>query len=241
METLLNELVQKLTAAYGDRLLSVVLFGSAAAGDYQGSWSDLNILCVLRQVRRNELQESEPIVRWWREKGNPSPVMLSEQEVSTSTDVFPLEFRDMLDSRKVLHGADPLVGVSIDDLHYRILVEHELRAKLLRLRQKAAGVLSDHDLTIRLLADSLSTFCVLARHALRLHGEPAPATKRATIELAAERFGIGGRAFYTLLDLRDGAVKPKSLDAPALFEDYLKEIEALVNAVDRLMSQREPL
>ena len=39
----------------------------------------------------------------------------------------------------------------IDDSFYRAQVEHELRAKLLRLRQKAAGMLSDQDLLRRLL------------------------------------------------------------------------------------------
>ncbi len=58
----------------------------------------------------------------------------------------------------------------VDDSFYRAQVEHDLRAKLLRLRQKASGMMSDADLLRRLLLDSVSTFCVLFRHALLLHG-----------------------------------------------------------------------
>ncbi len=47
MERVLNELVERLTKTYQDRLVSVVLYGSAAVGDHHGRYSDLNVLCVL--------------------------------------------------------------------------------------------------------------------------------------------------------------------------------------------------
>jgi hypothetical protein len=235
MEKLLNELVDRLRKAYGDRLLSVILYGSAAAGDYRGGASDLNVFCVLQSMSPAELRDGEATVKWWREQGNPSPVLMSAEEVRSSTDSFPLEFSDLLETRKVLFGSDPIAGLSVDETHYRILVEHELRAKLLRLRQKAAGILSDRDLLLRLMMDSISTFAVLARHSARLAGRPAPATKREAIRAAFEAFGMEPRASYTLLDLRDGAVKPRGVDSDSLFELYLREIEALVAAVDRLV------
>ena len=37
----------------------------------------------------------EDIFRWWREQGSPSPLLLSENEVATSTDCFPIEFHDI--------------------------------------------------------------------------------------------------------------------------------------------------
>ena len=68
-------------------------------------------------------------------------------------------------------GENVIAGLEVDYRFYRAMVEHELRAKMLRLRQKAGGVLSENDLLLRLMADSISTFCVLFRHALRLAGE----------------------------------------------------------------------
>jgi hypothetical protein len=69
-------------------------------------------------------------------------------------------------------------------------VEHDLRAKVLRLRQKAAGTLSDPGLLRRLLADSVSTFCVLLRHALALHGVAVAARKREIVERAVEHLSL---------------------------------------------------
>src|SRR5262249_51844017 len=152
------------------------------------AFSDLNILCVLSEITPGELAQSEPIFRWWRDQGNPAPLLLSEHEVQTSTDCFPIEFHDMQRQHRLLHGKDVVSPLQVDNSFYRAQVEHELRAKLLRLRQKASGILSDKDLLRQLLADSLSTFCVLFRHALMLHGHEARMRKREVIAQAREVF-----------------------------------------------------
>src|SRR5713226_613276 len=148
MEDTLNQLVEKLTKALGDRLVSVVLYGSAAAGDHHEGFSDLNVLCVLDQMTTSELAQSEPVFRWWREKGNPSPLLLSEHEVATSTDCFAIEFHDIKAHHRILQGKDVISQLVVDNSFYRAQVEHDLRAKLLRLRQKASGMLSEKDLLL---------------------------------------------------------------------------------------------
>jgi hypothetical protein len=227
-------LVERLTKTYQERLVSVMLYGSGAVGDHHGRYSDLNVLCVLREVTPRELGDSAPIFRWWRKLGNPSPLLLSREEVRTSTDCFPIEFHDIRERHRVLAGEDVAQDLAVDDSFYRAQVEHELRAKLLRLRQKAAGVLSARDLLLELMADSLSTFCVLFRHALLLHGVDARFEKSAIIDQAAEKFGIEPSPFRSLLDLREQKIKARQIQPGPLFERYLKEIQVVIDAVDRL-------
>lgn len=234
MDKKLTQLIEKLKAAHGKKLVSVILYGSAAAGDAHRQYSDLNVFCVLEELTGKELAASEPIFRWWREQGHPSPLLMERAEVAASTDCFPIEFHDMSERREVLYGEDPIAGLLIDYAFYRAQVEHELRAKLLRLRQKAAGVLSNNELLTRLMLESVSTFCVLARHAVRLAGREAPWAKRAIAAAMAETFGIEPRTFTMLLDLREGKPHPRNFEPAAVFEQYLKEIGALVDAVDRL-------
>src|SRR5271168_1315080 len=142
----LNQLVERLRKALGDDVLSVILYGSAATGDHHGKFSDLNVLCVLREIAPAQLRASETVFHWWREQGNPAPLLLTEHEVQTSTDCFAIEFHDIKQCHRVLYGADLVSALAIDDSFYRGQVEHELRAKLLRIRQKASGVLSDKKL-----------------------------------------------------------------------------------------------
>ena len=234
MERVLNQLVERLTKTYEDRLVSVMLYGSGAVGDHHGTYSDLNVLCVLREVTPRELGDSAPIFRWWRKLGNPAPLLLSRDEVRTSTDCFPIEFHDIKERHRVLAGEDVAQNLDVDDSFYRAQVEHELRAKLFRLRQKAAGVLSSGDLLLELMADSFSTFCVLFRHALLLHGMDARSEKSSIIDQAAEKFGIEPSPFRSLLDLRERKIKARQIQPGPLFASYLKEIQVVINAVDRL-------
>lgn len=234
MDKLVQQLVEKLQKAYGDRLVSVVLYGSAAAGDHQEKFSDYNVLCVLNRISPRELADSEAIFRWWREHGSPAPLLLSEEEVVTSTDCFAIEFSDMKRQNQLLAGKDIISTLAVDKRFYRAQVEHELRAKLLRLRQKAPGMFSDPDLLRRLLADSLSTFCVLFRHALLLHGEAAPATKREVIAQASQRFGFDPLPFEKLLAIREETLKAREVEPVPLLASYMDGIGLVIQAVDRL-------
>jgi predicted nucleotidyltransferase len=233
VEKILSQLVERLTKTFDSSLVSVVLYGSGAAGD-RDRRSDYNILCVLRQVTMRELALAEPIARWWRDAGNPSPLLLSEDELRTSTDAFPMEFRDIRAEHRILHGTDVVAGMFIDESFYRAQVEHELRAKLLRLRQKAAGMLSDKDLLRGLLADSLSTFCVLFRHGLILSGVEAKMKKREILEQARQIFGIDPAAFEKLLDLREERIPARQVDPGPLLDAYLKEINKVIGAVNAI-------
>ncbi len=229
----LEELVERLQKAYSNRLVSVVLYGSAAAGDHHEKFSDLNVLCVLDRVTPEALGDSEPIFKWWRARGNPSPLLMSEEEVRTSTDCFPIEFHDMAERRRVLFGKDVIEGLVIDKVFYRAQIEHDLRAKLLRLRQKAAEALNDQPALLRLMIDSVPNFLVLARHALLVSGIPAGSQKREISQNLAA-LGVQTEPFDILLDLREQKRKTSDVEPLELFALYLKQIEALVAHVDRI-------
>jgi hypothetical protein len=233
----LKELVTKLERAYQDRLLSVILYGSGAAreaGDHHGKFSDLNVLCVLKQITPRELGESEPIFRWWKEHKHPAPLLMSEEEVHHSADCFPIEYHDMKDRRKMLYGPDVIADVHIDSKYYRAQVEHELRAKLFRLRTQAAGVLSDPETLFSLCVDSVSTFCMLAHHALIVARSPVKSERRAVVHQLGQTLQMDVTPFNILLDVREDKSGADPGDPGELFAQYLECIRRLVEFVDGL-------
>jgi hypothetical protein len=229
----LEQLVPKLESAFSGRLVSVVLYGSAAAPGQSDRFSDLNILCVLKEITPRELSAGEPIMRWWRELGNPSPLLMSEEEVSNSADSFPIEFRDMQQRRRVLFGPDPIADLVVHDTQYRIQVEHELRSNLLRLRQQGAGILSDSTALLALCVESVSTFCVLGRHALTLAGVKPAEDRRAVLRQLATAIPAEMTSLESLLDIRESK-KTSVPGAAELFAKYLVSIGRLVVFVDGL-------
>jgi predicted nucleotidyltransferase len=77
-EKLLAELVERLLKTYSRDLRSVVLYGSAATGDFHQKHSDLNVLCVVRALDVEKLEKYEPIANWWRGAAGSAPLLLSE-------------------------------------------------------------------------------------------------------------------------------------------------------------------
>jgi len=229
----LEQLVSKLELAFSGRLVSVILYGSAASGQ-SDQFSDLNVLCVLKDITPRELEAGEPILRWWREQGNPAPLLMSEEEVYHSADSFPIEFRDMQERRRVLFGPDPIADLKVQNTHHRTQVEHELRSNLLRLRQKGAAILSDPAGLLGLCADSVTTFCVLGRHALLLSGISPATDRRALVRQLATAVSADMTPLESLLDVRESKTTTASVTPRELFAQYLVSIQRLVVFVDGL-------
>ncbi len=234
MEQKLSRLVERLKTAFGDRLVSAILYGSAAMDDWHERSSDLNVLCVMDRLSPQELSQSAPIFKWWREQGNPPPLLLTAEEVRTSTDCFPMEFHDMQEHRRLLYGSDVIQDLVIDRSFYRAQVEHELRAKQILLRQRAAEVMGHPDRLVKLMTDSISTFCVLGRHALILSGNPPRWKKREVVAALESVMARPLKAANEILAIRGAGKRSGATEPVPLLEQYLAETDALVRFVDAL-------
>src|SRR3712207_5077766 len=124
-----NHLVGDLKATHGDNLASVVLYGSAAAGDFVQTQSDYNILIALHRIKPEDLKQAQAPAREWQRLGHPMPVYFTAGELREAADVFPIEFRQMARARVVLYGLDPFESLRLSDKNLRHQTEYELRGK----------------------------------------------------------------------------------------------------------------
>src|SRR6266550_4135499 len=131
----LNHLVGDLRATHGDNLSSVVLYGSAAAGDHIELRSDYNLLIALRRIAPEDLRLAQAPMREWQRLGHPLPVYFTVEELSDAADVFPIEFYQMENARIVLSGEDPFAFLKLSAANLRHQAEYELRSKLIQLRR----------------------------------------------------------------------------------------------------------
>jgi pimeloyl-ACP methyl ester carboxylesterase len=231
-----NQLIGDLKATHGDNLASVVLYGSAASGDFVHSESDYNLLIALHRITPEDLRQAQPPMREWQRLGHPLPVYFTFAELRDAADVFPIEFHQMGRARVVLYGADPFEGFSFSDRNLRHQTEYELRSKLIQLRRLYIPASSSSGRLRDLMSDSLSSFAALFAPVLLLHGEEPPVLKADIVRAAARLLGLDGAVFERVFALREGGGghAPGEREADELFASYLAQIERVIEAVDRL-------
>jgi len=225
-----------LRATHGENLASVVLYGSAAAGDFVQLKSDYNVLIALDRITPEDLRMAQAPMREWRRLGHPLPVYFTFAELSEAADVFPIEFHQMERSRVVLFGRDPFETLRISDANLRHQTEYELRSKLLQLRRLYIPASVSARKLQDLMSDSLSSFATLFAPVLLLHGAPSPVLKQDIVRETARLLGLDAATFERIFELREAgdAGTLDEVEANHLFAVYMAQVERVIEAVDRL-------
>jgi len=231
----LKGLVDDLRATHGDNLASVVLYGSAAAGDHIELRSDYNILIALNRITPEDLRLAQAPMREWQRLGHPLPVYFTVEELADAADVFPIEFHQMANARVVLYGRDPFEFAELSNANLRHQTEYELRSKLIQLRRLYIPASVSIEKLCDLMRDSLASFAALFRAVLLLHGQEAPVSKPDCVRATAKLLRLDPTPFERIFDFRSGGNLPSSeKEANDLFGAYLLQIEQVVAAVDNL-------
>lgn len=231
----IGDFVSRLRAAAGANLESVILFGSAVAGDFHPEFSNLNLFCVIRDSSFAALQALVPAVKWWDAQKQPPPLFMTRDEIDRSTDVFAIEFMDMQQHHLVVFGEDALQGLSIPASLHRVQVEYELREKLALLRQHLLLASGNDSRLWELLVRSVSSFATLFRHALIVLGHEAPVGKREAVQALSKQIGFDASGILQVLDVRERKSDRGKFKVADVFSRYLAALERVTAAVDKML------
>jgi predicted nucleotidyltransferase len=234
-EKLMSEFVERMRAAAGTNLRAVILYGSAAAGDYVSHHSDVNLLCVLGETSFAALKALAPEVEWWGKQKHRPPLLMSAEEMRRSADVFSIEFLDMRRHYRLLWGEDLLDALEIPMRGHRAQVEYELREKTILLRQRLLAVSGNDEGKWELLLRSLSAFGTLFRHALIATGDAGAGSKREAAAALAGKLGMDASVFGELLDIRERKKDRKTANVDDIFARYLRLVEQMTASVDKML------
>jgi len=229
-----NQLTKDYQDIYGRDLVSIILYGSAASGNYIPKKSDINLLIVLTEEGINRLQQSFKTVEKWYKRKVSTPLLLTKSYISSSLDSFPIEFLNMQNNYQMVFGDDVLQELVFDKHHLRLQCEKELKGKLLQLRQvflESGG--KKKNLTF-IIGRSLTAFISIFRALLYLKDKTVPSELRSIISLVSQEFGVDEQTFVNLLQIKEGTGKLSSGALSSLFESYIREARKLAYAVDQL-------
>src|SRR5215472_16261427 len=233
----IEEFVRRVREAGGSNIESVILFGSAAAGNFHEGLSNVNLMCVLRDSSLKSLEALSPAAKWWDRKKQTPPLCMTKQELQRSTDVFTIELLDMQQHHRVLFGEDALKHLKIPMHLHRVQVEYELREKLFLLRQHVL-VASDNESRLwEVLLGSAASFGTLFRHSLIALGDSTQGGKRGAVQALSQRIGLDASAMLQVLDVREHKIDRKKVDVSDLAGRYLVLVEKVTAAVDAAFDQ----
>ncbi|MCC6318991.1 MAG: nucleotidyltransferase domain-containing protein [Gemmatimonadaceae bacterium] len=228
----LDDLIAQLRAIYGNDLVAVALYGSAARGEHIAKHSDLNVLVVVEHITMEHLHREAPIARGWREAGNPPPLTMTRTEWLGGADIFPMEYADILAHHHVLAGDLPIAGIVVDMKDLRLQLEHEAMSKLFRMRHAILLADGDQKALRTMLTDSVSTVMVLFRAVLRMYGEAPSADSLVVCERVSERTTLDTSAVQRVLrHVRHNDPMPAG-DLAAVVERYLATVQSLAAWLD---------
>ena len=234
MKNQFEAFIDDLKATHGKNLASVILYGSAAAGDFVPRKSDYNLLIALHKIAPKDLRDAHASMREWSKMGHSVPVYFTVSELKDAADVFPIEFSQMEAVRKVLYGTDVLANLEFTDQNLRHQIEYELRSKLIRLRRRYITASESVEGLKTLMAQSLSSFSALFSAILLLHGVQPPVTKHEIVALTVQHLKLNGATFEKIFNIRENNFDGKLgvVEANELFGDYMEQIEHVIDSVD---------
>jgi len=232
------ELVERLKLATGTNLECLVLFGSAAAsaesGEFHAGFSDVNMLCIVRELSAATLDTLAPAFAWWTAKKYPAPLVFSRTELERSADVFAIELFDICQRHRVVYGEDIFKTMQVPMDKHRVQVEHDLRAKLLTLRQLYLQAAGDEGRVRKLMLDSVPNFGTLFRHAMIVLGMQPGIHRADAIRALADHLKFDAGVFLQLFEVRARKTIESEVNARSGFARYMEGIDKVIQALDAL-------
>jgi len=208
----------RVSEAIGPRLVTLVLYGSAAReqGAGSGNLPAMNTLLIVDRVDADLFGRLVAPVRDWVSAKHPPPLVLTDQEWRDSADAFPIEYEDIRAHHRVLAGRDPWRGITVQRDHVRRQLEQELMGKLMHLRQAYVAHWNHPTRLAEVARGARAGFLTMLRAVLRLAGRTPPADSAALVRDTGALIGFAP----------DGLTEPAAyLDAVTRTAEYVNRLE----------------
>jgi hypothetical protein len=220
--------------ALRDDFLAAYLTGSVLTQGFDPARSEVNLLIVTHPVDLTMLDALAQALPDSRQTPRFAPLFLSERQIHKSLDTFPIEWIEIQERHLLLEGKDVLGNLEIPRTYLRLQCEHELRAKLILLRQSYLLNCQRPERLEPVLRENASGFATLFRTLLRLAGESPPAETAQVIERVADVHGLQAEGLLGPHLIRTSGRRSKPQEVLAVYRKFVVEVERLVNNIDEM-------
>ncbi|MDR1929720.1 MAG: nucleotidyltransferase domain-containing protein [Treponema sp.] len=227
----------RLREVFGEDLWAVLIYGSAARGDYRKDLSDINLLILLEKAQARRIAEAGQKTGAFMRKRRISPLIMTREEFYSAADVFPLEYQDIAEAHRVIFGQLGPEDLFPKTVHLRHQMEEKLRGAVGDLRRMLLAAGGNRRLLGKLLLNWSGAGNTLFRGLLRLKGAES-AGAGGLLDGVSREYGVSVKGFSDLNRLRAGEVGGKSTGqgetALELADSLLDSLVKLAAAVDAM-------
>jgi len=215
----------------------LLLFGSAARGDFITGRSNLNMLLLVRCLSVDLLQRAGQLHKKWGKHQIVAPLLMTEDDLGRCGRLFPLEFLQMTQHHVVLAGHDPFVEFQIDRDQLAWQCEQELEANLLRLRQRFIEGAGRIEAIQALLILSITAVLPCIRGLLHIMEQPFKGKDIEILEGLPATFQFDSTIFLEILHIKRGLSSPGSLEWTNVYSRYLQNLELFSKRIQKIRQE----
>ena len=226
--------LEPVRAALGGEFVGAYLTGSVLTQGYDPAHSRINVLVVSRSLAGDVLERLRHAIPAAKKPPHFDPLFLTRGQVERSLDSFPIELLEIRERHLRIEGEDLFTTLDIPRDFLRLQCEHELRAKLIQLRQAYLATSKDPLQLVEVLKRAASSYSALFRTLLRLRGEVPPANTGQVIERIADLFELDAEGLLGAHLVRYSHRRYAPEEILAIYRKFLTEANRLAVAIDTL-------
>ena len=226
--------LDEILAGYRVGIHSIYITGTAITDDFNEKVSDVNSVVVLKEMDLKFLGFLAPLGKKYGKQKVAAPLIMTPGYITTSLDVFPLEFLNFKLIHSAVFGEDLFQNLVIDRMDLRHQCERELKVKLIWIRQSYLSAQGDWKLLTEGLVNSIAGYIPLFRGIISLFGKTPPVRQRDVIGALAEETGVDTDVFAKTLRKKHRQSKSSMEELNTMFEEYYAAIEKLGEIVDAI-------
>ena len=215
----------------------LVLFGSAARGDFIAGRSNINLLVVVRDLSVEFMQGMGRFHRQWGKHQIVAPLVMTKDDLGRSSRLFPLEFLQMTQHHVVLAGENPFAEFSLDTARLGWQCEQELMANLFRLRQRFIEGEARIEAIQALLLLSITAVLPCIRGLLHGLGQLSNLKDIEILEGLPGTVEFDPTIFLEILSMKRGIRSPGSLEWLKVYDRYLQNFERFLTHVEQIRKE----
>lgn len=227
-------LTQDYQKAFGNDLVSLAIYGSAAGGYYVKGKSDINLLVILTPEGINRLEDALDTVQNWRKRNVAVPWVMTRKFIESSLDAYPIEFLNLKYNHILIHGEDILQRLDFKPENLRLQIEKELKGKLVLLREAYLETGGKAKLLQEIIARSITAFISIFKALLYLRQGSIPASRKETIKELAKIFTFDSNIFLKCVDIKEAIDSLSKEEVADIFKKYVREVENICDLVDAM-------